>query len=133
MRTFAKPGQVIEYHHQGNKEVNTDPVLLTNIVSNLVSNSIKYSPEHTVIRVSSMANRKFHITVSDNGIGIPKEDQKHLFERFYRASNAGTVQGTGLGLHIMKQYVEMLDGNVALQSEVGKGTEVKVTLQKFAK
>jgi signal transduction histidine kinase len=66
------------------------------------------------------------VTVEDNGIGIPEEDQKHLFERFYRASNAGNVQGTGLGLHIMKHYVEMLNGSVKIESELAKGTKVEI-------
>jgi signal transduction histidine kinase len=73
-------------------------------------------------------NGKIHLTVTDKGIGIPPEDQKHLFGRFYRASNAGAVQGTGLGLHIMKHYVGMLNGSVKLESELGKGTRVEVTL-----
>jgi signal transduction histidine kinase len=67
--------------------------------------------------------------VRDGGIGIPEEDQKHLFERFYRGSNSGTVQGTGLGLHIMKHYVDMLNGTIKVESEVGKGTTVVVTLK----
>lgn len=129
LRAFLRPGQSIDYYHQGNDEADTDPVLLTNIVNNLVTNSIKYSPENTPIRVSSMVNSNFHITVSDNGIGIPEADQKHLFERFFRASNAGTVQGTGLGLHIMKHYVDMLEGDVRVRSDVGKGTDVEVTLR----
>jgi signal transduction histidine kinase len=70
--------------------------------------------------------------VQDEGIGIPEQDQKHLFERFYRASNAGVVQGTGLGLHIMRHYVDMLHGTVKINSEVGKGTTVSVTLDKSA-
>jgi signal transduction histidine kinase len=65
--------------------------------------------------------------VEDHGIGIPEADQKHLFERFYRASNAGNVQGTGLGLHIMKHYVEMLKGSVKIESKLGKGTTVEIS------
>lgn len=129
LQAFAKPGQTIIYTHSGETEANTDPVLLANIVNNLVSNSMKYSPENTRILVSSNVNSKIHLSVTDTGIGIPEEDQEHLFERFYRASNAGTVQGTGLGLHIMKHYVDMLHGSVSVTSEVGKGTRVEVTLE----
>jgi PAS domain S-box-containing protein len=130
LQAFAKPGQVIRYKHHGELDVNTDPVLLANILNNLVTNSIKYSGENSIIQVTSSVNSKFHLSVKDDGIGIPKEDQKNLFERFYRASNAGAVQGTGLGLHIMKHYVEMLRGKIDLSSEQGKGTEISVTFDR---
>jgi PAS domain S-box-containing protein len=128
LQTFAKSGQTIHYTHTGPDAVWTDPVLLGAIVRNLVTNSIKYSPEDTAIDVSTRVNGSIYLTVCDCGIGIPKEDQKHLFDRFFRASNAGNIQGTGLGLHIMRHYVEMLKGTVALQSELGKGTQVDVVL-----
>lgn len=127
LQTFARPGQVIHYDHTGESEIQADPVLVANILNNLVSNSIKYSEENSPIYVTSVVNSKVHLMVKDCGIGIPDKDQKHLFERFYRASNAGAIQGTGLGLHIMKHYVEMMSGAVKLTSEVGKGTEVSVT------
>jgi PAS domain S-box-containing protein len=127
LQTFSKPGQRIEYKHQGADEAYTDRVLLGNIVNNLVSNAVKYSPENTTIEVSSVVNKKLHLVVKDCGIGISEADQKHLFKRFYRASNAGNVQGTGLGLHIMKHYVDVLGGSIALQSEPGKGSEFQVT------
>ncbi len=126
---FSKPGQEIEYEHHGEEEIYTDPVLLGNIVNNLVSNAIKYSDEGKKISVVCNVNNRLHIEVRDNGIGIPKEDQKHLFNRFFRASNTGTVQGTGLGLHIMKHYVEMLHGHVNLDSEVGKGSTFTVIFE----
>jgi signal transduction histidine kinase len=128
LQSFAKQGQTIHYKHAGDSEIWTDPVLLANIVRNLVTNSIKYSPEHSPILIESRVDSRMHLTVSDKGIGISKEDQKHLFERFYRASNAGNAQGTGLGLHIMKHYVEMLKGSVKLESELGRGTAVEVIL-----
>jgi PAS domain S-box-containing protein len=127
LQSLAKPGQRIHYNHSGERDVTTDPVLLANIVTNLVTNSIKYSAENSPIYVSSLVNSRVHLTVADEGIGIPEEDQKNLFGRFYRASNAGTVQGTGLGLHIMKHYVEMLKGSVKLESTLGKGTHVEVS------
>lgn len=127
LQTLAKAGQTIHYSHAGELEVKTDPVLLGHIIRNIVTNSIKYSPENSSIYVSSRVNGRIRVVVIDNGIGIPAVDQKHIFERFYRASNAGSVQGTGLGLHIMKHYVEMLSGSVKLRSEVGKGTQVEVT------
>ncbi|HEY0653027.1 MAG TPA: ATP-binding protein [Chryseosolibacter sp.] len=127
LQSFTKKGQTIHYSHTGENEINTDPVLLGNILSNLVTNSIKYSAENSPIYVSTSVNSRIHLVVKDHGIGIPEPDQKRLFQRFYRASNAGAVQGTGLGLHIMKHYVEMLKGSINLTSAPGKGTQVEVT------
>lgn len=127
LRTLTKVGQRIIYYHEGQEIVKTDPALIGNILNNLVSNAIKYSPEHTDIIVSSVVNNAMRLSVRDSGIGIPVEDQKNLFNRFYRASNAGNVQGTGLGLHIMKHYVDMLDGTLEVNSVVGKGTEFRLT------
>ncbi|UII30657.1 ATP-binding protein [Fulvivirga ulvae] len=129
-RNFTKPGQNIIYHHFGKDEAYSDPVLLANILNNLVTNAIKYSPENTEIQVTSTLNDHIHLNVKDKGIGIPEVDRKYLFERFYRASNAGTIQGTGLGLHIMKHYVDMLNGSVEVISEEGKGTEFKLDFEK---
>ncbi len=128
LKNFTKPGQNIVYNHEGEESYNIDKSLLGNIMDNLVSNAIKYSPENSNIYVTAHVNNRIHLTVKDSGIGIPAEDQKHLFERFFRASNAGNVQGTGLGLHILKRYVELANGSVEVQSEMGKGTEIKVTL-----
>jgi len=129
-KTFARPGQKITYQHSGDEEIYSDPVLLGNIVNNLVSNAIKYSHDNGEIFVSSAVNANVHLSVKDDGIGISKEDQVHLFERFFRASNAGDIQGTGLGLHIMKHYVDKLKGSVEVQSEPGKGSEFKVILER---
>ncbi|MCX6292023.1 MAG: sensor histidine kinase, partial [Bacteroidetes bacterium] len=71
-------------------------------------------------------NGKIILNVKDEGIGIPEEDQKRLFEKFFRASNVGTSQGTGLGLHIMKQYVDKLHGTIQMKSQLGKGTEFTI-------
>jgi PAS domain S-box-containing protein len=128
LKTFAKPGQEIIYHHDGKDFVFIDKSMLGNIVENLITNAIKYSPENSAIHVSCHVNKRIHLSVKDSGIGIPVEDQKHLFERFYRATNAGNVQGTGLGLHILKRYVELAKGDIEVNSEVGKGTEFKITL-----
>lgn len=126
-KTVAKAGQKIIYTHCGEQEVYSDPVLLGNIVNNLVSNAIKYSNENGEIVISSVVNAKVHLSVKDTGIGISKDEQKHLFERFFRASNTGNIQGTGLGLHIMKHYVDMLNGSIEVESVPGEGSEFKVT------
>lgn len=127
-KTIAKTGQSIIYHHIGEEEIYSDPLLLGNIVNNLVSNAIKYSNENKEIYVSSVVNAKVHVSVKDKGIGISRDDQEHLFERFFRAANADNVQGTGLGLHIMKHYVDLLHGSIEVISEPGKGSEFKITL-----
>ncbi|MEO5603855.1 MAG: ATP-binding protein [Cyclobacteriaceae bacterium] len=126
LKTSVKPGQKIIYNHTGNEIVQSDPVLLGNIINNLISNAIKYSGEVSLIQVTSVVNTNVHLSVKDSGIGISKEDQKHLFERFFRASNAGNIQGTGLGLHLMKHYVDILGGSIEVISETGKGSEFKI-------
>ena len=68
------------------------------------------------------------IEVKDSGIGIPKEAQKELFTKFYRANNAINIQGTGLGLHIVKRYVELLDGSLSFQSHENVGTTFTIAL-----
>lgn len=124
---LAKPGQRIVYEHTGEEEIYSDPVLLGNIVNNLLSNAVKYSGDNDEILVSSVVNSRIHLSVKDQGIGISKEDQAHLFERFFRASNIGNIQGTGLGLHIMKHYLDMLHGSIEVSSEPEKGSEFIVT------
>ena len=131
LKMFAKAGQKIIYIHTGEDQIYSDPVLLKNIVNNLVSNAIKYSGENDKILVSSAVNSKVQLSVKDFGIGISPQDQVHLFERFFRASNTGNVQGTGLGLHIMKHYVDILHGTLEVQSEPGRGTQFDVTFEQL--
>lgn len=131
LKTFAKPGQKIVYNHTGGEQIYSDPVLLGNIVNNLVSNAIKYSGDDGEILVSSAVNAKVHLSVKDFGIGISRQDREHLFERFFRAANTGNIQGTGLGLHIMKHYVDILNGSIEVQSEPGKGSQFDVTFEQL--
>ena len=70
---------------------------------------------------------EFILSVKDSGIGIPQEDQENLFKRFFRSSNATNIQGTGLGLHIVHKYAELMNGNIKCHSEVGKGTQFTIT------
>ena len=71
---------------------------------------------------------QFTLSVKDNGIGISEEDKQHLFERFFRAKNAINIQGTGLGLHIIAKYVELMNGNIEIESELEKGTSVTIQI-----
>lgn len=128
LKTSVKAGQVVSYSHEGPEIVYSDPMLLTNVVTNLLSNAIKYSPENAPIILSSKVNHTVTIKVEDHGVGIPEADQAHLFERFYRASNAGNVQGTGLGLHITRHHVELLGGSIEVSSVPGSGTTFTVKL-----
>ena len=105
--------------------VTGDPVHLTNAVFNLVDNAVKYSPEKPVVSVStSNDGRWLHLAVKDNGIGIRREDLKHIFERFYRVhtGNVHDVKGFGLGLHYVDEIVRAHGGRIKVDSELGKGS-----------
>ncbi|MEZ4670673.1 MAG: PAS domain S-box protein [Anaerolineae bacterium] len=109
--------------------VSLDAKLLRHILVNLLSNAIKYSGEANSVNFSvrDMGN-SIEFTIQDHGIGIPKSEQEHLFETFYRASNAKVVRGTGLGLAIVKRSTELHHGSIAFDSEVGQGSTFVVTL-----
>lgn len=110
-------------------EVLMDKQLVRNILLNLLSNAIKYSPTSGIIGLKiSVTEKNIRIKVSDQGIGIPAEEQQFVFNRFFRASNTSEIQGTGLGLNIVKRYVKLLKGKVRFQSRLGKGTIFTVTL-----
>ena len=105
-----------------------DTRLIFQVINNLVSNGIKYSPDNTNVRVEvARKNMELHITVSDNGIGIPEADQKHLFKPFFRGSNTTMIQGNGLGLSIVKESVALLGGKIDFKSRQGQGTTFFIT------
>jgi signal transduction histidine kinase len=129
MRTFATEGQQLIYEHTGGTFAVVDQKLLKAIMLNLISNAVKFSPERKPITISSSINKStVKIAVKDQGIGISKADQKHLFERFFRGKNATYIQGTGLGLNIINQYVELMQGTVEFESEENKGTVFTLTI-----
>ncbi|MCB0786484.1 MAG: ATP-binding protein, partial [Flavobacteriales bacterium] len=104
-------------------EACTDRQMLSNVVSNLLSNAIKYSPEDRPIHLrTAITNGMLSIQVEDQGIGIPEKDQVHLFERFFRAGNTVSIQGTGLGLNIVRKYLDMMGGSIRFDSREGAGT-----------
>lgn len=123
MQEIAKKDQTIVVQTFELGEVTTDKRLLKNILINLISNAIKFSPENSQIHITISSNYgMFAIAVKDSGIGIPKEDRQHLFERFFRARSAHNIPGTGLGLHIVSKYLELMKGRIELESEPEKGS-----------
>ncbi|HSY61570.1 MAG TPA: PAS domain-containing sensor histidine kinase [Cytophaga sp.] len=115
---ILKNGQQIIYKHIGDvTSVLLDKSLLRNIMINLVSNAIKYSKERKNIWITtSIENKQLKIIIRDEGIGIPEYEQKYLFSRFFRAQNATSISGTGLGLNIVKKYLDMINGEIAFIS-----------------
>lgn len=129
MKPLLKSGQDIIFNCKEDCMANTDKKLLHNILVNLITNSIKFSDEGKKININAHCLQdQVTISVSDEGIGISEEDQEHLFTSFFRAANAVNIQGTGLGLHIVKRYVDLLQGNLSLQSELNKGTTIAITI-----
>jgi signal transduction histidine kinase len=129
MKGQLKHGQEFKVDSLIEAEVYSDKKLLRNILINLLSNAIKFSDEGKTIEISAVAEgEQAMISVTDEGIGISEDDQQHLFTSFYRAANALNIQGTGLGLHIVKRYVDLIGGEVNLKSELNKGTTITFTI-----
>lgn len=131
MQNVCKKGQQIAYKHAGSTQVELDPGMFKHISLNLLSNAIKFSPENSVIELNTkVTENEIEFRVKDSGIGISKDDQEHLFERFFRAANAINIQGTGLGLHIVSKYVDLMNGHITCKSETDNGTEFTIIFQK---
>lgn len=109
--------------------VNIDPVILKNCCLNLLSNASKYSSDTGQIWLTiSSKKEELRLSIKDEGIGIPKNEQEYLFSRFFRAKNVTNIQGTGLGLNIVKRYVDLMDGKISFKSELEKGTEFTISI-----
>jgi PAS domain S-box-containing protein len=121
---------VMRFEHQfDHGKLNLDEKLLRHILTNLLSNAVKYSPSGSTVSLRLAAGDSGAlIEVVDQGIGIPIEDQAHMFESFHRASNVGTRQGTGLGLVIVKKAVELHGGTISVESKQDAGTRMSVRL-----
>ncbi len=114
--------------------IESDRKLVGHILQNIISNAFKYTPDGKGITVDVTPHLgDYVITVTDSGVGIPDSEQSKLFERFYRASNVANIKGTGLGLHIVAKYLDLLAGKIKFTSEVNKGSQFTVTLPKNAK
>ncbi len=113
------------------QNVIVDSKLLDHILNNLLTNAIKYSPEGgDVILTVDDDNEFIKFTIKDNGIGIPEEDKNKLFEPFFRGENSGDIKGTGLGLNIVKRYVDIHHGELSLESKLGEGSKFFVKIKK---
>ena len=128
MQAIARGSQKIVYVHDGIRTGFLDSTLLRNVMINLLSNAIKFSNDHGIIEVySSISDHEIVLRVTDNGIGMSTEDQQHLFERFFRGANVTNIQGTGLGLHIVSKYVELMNGQIQCDSLLEQGTTFTIT------
>lgn len=129
MKMQLKTGQEIIYTHIGtSSKVILDTNLLQHCLLNLISNSVKYSGQNGLIEMITEINPEVCIIkIKDNGIGIPLEDQEHLFEAFFRAGNTDDIQGTGLGLNIVKRYTSLMNGRIDFESSAQSGTTFTLT------
>ena len=125
-----KDGQSISFSSLGKDLIsNTDQNIIKNIFYNLITNAIKYSEENKSIEVHlNRIGDEITVKIKDQGIGIPKAEQKFMFSRFFRASNTIGIKGTGLGLNIVKDYLDMLNSKIEFESEEGVGSTFLVSL-----
>lgn len=129
IKGILKEGQTLQFQFEGRQHVWIDNQLLRNILLNLLSNASKYSEFDKVIKLSASAQENdIVIRIIDQGIGIPESDRNNIFDRFFRAHNAGNIQGTGLGLNIVKRYVDLMGGSVSFESSSNEGTTFTVIL-----
>ena len=129
-REYHRPQLPIQFNCRSRQLVaNLDERLLRSILSNLLSNAMRYTPDEHAIRLK-LAKRQatLILQVEDEGMGIPREDQCHLFEPFHRGRNVSNIPGTGLGLSIVKQFVDLQQGTLQVTSKVGKGSTFTVRL-----
>lgn len=132
MEYFLKKEQFITFNSEVDKirQVVSDRNVIKNILINLLSNASKYSEEGKEIKLTlNVIDKGIQINVIDNGIGIPEKEQSNLFHsRFFRAGNVTNVEGTGLGLTIVKKYLSLINGDISFKSEEHKGTTFIITI-----
>jgi PAS domain S-box-containing protein len=129
IRLGDRDGHRFAFHPSGDgAPFVTDPGLLHHMISNLLSNAVRYSRGDTLVTVHlDVTAGHLRVTIEDEGIGIPEKDRPRLFEAFERGSNVGTIKGTGLGLNIVKRMTELLGGTITLEPSTGVGS--RFTLQ----
>ena len=129
MKAHLKSNQEIVLACTGKTDFTTDKRMLKNIMLNLLSNAIKFSPEGKVVKLTTEnTGTQLTIVIRDEGLGIPVEDQPFLFSTFFRGKNVNNIQGTGLGLPIIKRYINLLQGDIHFESTEGKGSVFIATL-----
>ncbi len=130
MQGVIKPGQAVVYRHlSGRTAISLDGQMLKNILINLLVNASKYSADEKDIELTTaVAGEQLTLTVTDRGIGIPDADKDKLFISFFRARNTVQIEGTGLGLYVVKRYVDLLGGTINFTSEEDSGTVFTVQL-----
>lgn len=118
--------------------VKADPKKISRVFENLISNAINYTYDAALIKIKAwregnelpVAQQTIHVTISDNGIGIPQEEIDNIFDRFYRAKNSGkNIKGTGLGLSIVKTIIDHHDASITVKSTLGSGTEFHIVMK----
>lgn len=125
--------QILFLHHGDCQSMCLDDKLLWHILSNLLSNAVKYSPQGgTIILEITCTEEEATFKVKDEGIGIPKETQTHLFEPFHRADNVGNIPGTGLGLTLVRKCLDLHGGQIQVESEVGTGSTFTVNIHTYS-
>jgi signal transduction histidine kinase len=122
MMPMVKESQKLEFAYSGEEVIITDRNIIKNCLLNLISNAVKYSDKGTISVDTRVEDKKIQIGIKDEGIGIPENEKPLLFNRFFRAKNAGNVQGTGLGLNIVKRYIDLVKGTIRFESTEGIGT-----------
>lgn len=127
LRGHQKDAQQIVLHLDKTERFITDGSILRKVLLNGISNALKFSQRDVHVYVQRKKH-DLHIDIVDSGIGISEEDQKHLFERFFRGGNASVIQGTGLGLHLIDRYVHLIQGKVEIYSQLGQGTTLSISI-----
>ncbi len=123
MNSLTKKGQHINYSHTGNENIIGEIKILQNILIYLLSNASKYSSEDKEIDFASIVTTNtVKISIRDYGIGIPKNEQENLFNKFFRAKNAINIKGAGLELYIVKRYLDLIKGTIDFKSKINEGT-----------
>jgi PAS domain S-box-containing protein len=128
MKAVQKENQLIHFNFSGDENFTTDKRLLKNIMINLLSNALKYSKDDANVWIIAENKKQLSVTIQDEGVGISEEDMQHLFTTFFRGKNVTNIEGTGLGLPIVKKYLDLLEGKIDLKSELNVGTTVKISL-----
>jgi signal transduction histidine kinase len=129
VESLRRGDQILRVRHTGAADIISDRQLLRNIIYNLASNAFKYTHHEDQVLIETLvADGDLTIRITDHGMGIPEEEQKYIFKRFYRAHNSTHIQGTGLGLNIVRKYVNLLGGTIHFESRPEESTVFTVQI-----